>query len=252
MDSDDKKITQLARVTSLSDSDLFVVVVNVGTAPETKAIEKSNAINGWNIVTHTWTRTGNHTFTVSGDVTATYRKGTKVRYKDGGSYEYGVIASSSYSAPNTTVTLFTNTDYAMAAATITDTYLSYIENPEGFPDWFNRTPTLSASGSMTISASTLAFARFKVRGKSVLENISYTAITLGGSASNGLLVTTVVAPAKDLVVFTCNVADNGASQEIGTGLIILATTQFRCRRNLAANYTIAAGAQCYINAEYEY
>lgn len=46
MDSDDKKITQLARVTSLSDSDLFVVVVNVGTAPATKAIEKSNAITG--------------------------------------------------------------------------------------------------------------------------------------------------------------------------------------------------------------
>lgn len=46
MDSDDKKISQLTRVTSLSDSDLFVVVVNVGTAPETKAIEKSNAITG--------------------------------------------------------------------------------------------------------------------------------------------------------------------------------------------------------------
>ena len=42
MDSDDKKITQLARVTSLSDSDLFVVVVNVGTAPQTKAIVKSD------------------------------------------------------------------------------------------------------------------------------------------------------------------------------------------------------------------
>lgn len=43
MDSDDKKITQLARVTSLSDSDLLVVVVDVGTAPQTKAIEKSDA-----------------------------------------------------------------------------------------------------------------------------------------------------------------------------------------------------------------
>ncbi len=45
MDSDDKKITQLTRVTSISDSDLFVVVVNVGTAPVTKAIEKSNAVS---------------------------------------------------------------------------------------------------------------------------------------------------------------------------------------------------------------
>lgn len=46
MDSDDKKITQLTRVTSLSDSDLFVVVTNIGTSPVTKAIEKSNAITG--------------------------------------------------------------------------------------------------------------------------------------------------------------------------------------------------------------
>lgn len=43
MDSDDKKITQLTLATSLSDSDLLVTVVNIGTAPETKAIAKSNA-----------------------------------------------------------------------------------------------------------------------------------------------------------------------------------------------------------------
>lgn len=93
--------------------------------------------DGWQAVSATWTRTGNHTFTVSGDVTATYRKGTKVRYKDGGSYEYGVIGSSSHAAGTTTVNLIPNSDYAMAAATITDKYVSYIESPEGFPDWFN-------------------------------------------------------------------------------------------------------------------
>lgn len=100
-------------------------------------------IDGWLPISATWTRTGNHTFTVSGDVTTSYRKGTKVRYKDGGSYEYGVIASAAYSAPNTTITLITNSDYAMAAATITDKYISYIENPEGWVDWFNWTPTLT-------------------------------------------------------------------------------------------------------------
>lgn len=46
MDSDDKKITQLTQVTSLSDSDLFVVAVDVGTAPKTRAIKKSDAITG--------------------------------------------------------------------------------------------------------------------------------------------------------------------------------------------------------------
>lgn len=46
MDSDDKKITELTQVTSLSDSDLFVVSIDVGTAPKTRAIKKSDAIVG--------------------------------------------------------------------------------------------------------------------------------------------------------------------------------------------------------------
>lgn len=109
---------------------------------------------GWIPVTATWTRTGNHTFTLSGDVTLTYRKGTKVRYKDGGSYEYGVIASSSFASSTTTVNLIVNSDYAMAAVTITDTYLSYVETPEGFPNWFSWTVsttnlTVGSGGSVT-------------------------------------------------------------------------------------------------------
>lgn len=92
--------------------------------------------DGWGRDFATWTRTGDHTYTKAGDHTVTHRKGAKVRYKQGGGYEYGVIASSVFGAV-TTITLITNTDYAMAAATITDTFISYIENPEGFPHWFN-------------------------------------------------------------------------------------------------------------------
>lgn len=46
MDSDDRKPTQLTRVTSLSDSDLFIVSIDIGTAPKTRAIQKSDAITG--------------------------------------------------------------------------------------------------------------------------------------------------------------------------------------------------------------
>lgn len=46
MDSDNKKITQLTQVTSLSDSDLFIISIDVGTAPKTRAIKKSDAITG--------------------------------------------------------------------------------------------------------------------------------------------------------------------------------------------------------------
>ncbi len=116
--------------------------------PAGTSLAEESVFSRWIRTEEVWTRTGNHTFTVTGDVTDRYRKGTKVRYEDdnaagGGSYEYGVIASSSYSSPNTTVTLITNSDYAMAAATISNTYLSYSENPEGFPQTFSFTTTPS-------------------------------------------------------------------------------------------------------------
>jgi len=124
---------------------------------EITAIESwllNNAAAGveWTSCPETWTRTGNHTFTVSGDKAAKYRKGTRVRYKDGGSFDYGVVKSSSYSDPNTTVTLIINTDYEMAAATITDTYISYFEQPDGFPYDFNFSATLS---NVTVGNGTL-------------------------------------------------------------------------------------------------
>jgi len=43
MDSDDKKISEITQVTSLSDSDLFVTSIDVPSAPKTRAIKKSLA-----------------------------------------------------------------------------------------------------------------------------------------------------------------------------------------------------------------
>jgi hypothetical protein len=130
------------------DTDNTAVLQVVGDTQMTGnlLINEEDIYSGWKIVTETWTRTGNHTFTVVGDLTAKYRKGTKVRYKDGGAFEYGVIGSSVYGAV-TTITLITNTDYTMSATTITDTAISYIENPEGFPFFFNYTPTFTGFSS---------------------------------------------------------------------------------------------------------
>ena len=140
-----------------------------------------NPVSGadWTAVTETWTRTGNHTFTVPGDLTATYRKGAKIRYKDGGAYEYGVVQSSSYSSPDTTVTLIANSDYAMAAATITDTTISYIETPEGFPVEFSFTPSINAGltlGNGTMTGKIVVIGQ-KVNGRINVIAGSTTAIT---------------------------------------------------------------------------
>jgi len=110
--------------------------------------------NEWTAVADVWTRTGNHSFTAPGDVTDVYAPGVKVRYKDGGGYEYGVISTSSYSSPDTTITLIANSDFAMAAATITDTAISPDLMPDGFPHKFNFVPVWNnfTVGDATVTA----------------------------------------------------------------------------------------------------
>src|SRR3990167_250718 len=154
-----------------------------GTVIANGTIEASGGLvgPGWTSDARTWTRTGNHTFTIASDVTAIYAKGTKVRYKDGGAYEYGVVFSASYSSPNTTITLITNTDYAMAAATITDTYYSY-SSPPDYPAYFAFTPVWTASPTpQAIGNGTIA-GRFSVTGKLLKASIE---IVTGSTTTYG-------------------------------------------------------------------
>jgi hypothetical protein len=170
--------------------------------------------DGWNASSDTWTRTGNYTFTVSGDVTATYRKSAKVRYKDGGAYEYGYIISSSYSAPNTTVTLATNSDYAMAAATITDKYISYIENPEGFPKKFNFTPTWT---NLTVGNATQV-AWFVIENGILKGNVILTCAASSSSLSISGTGITLAYPVSPFTTY--NYQTLGAAGVINAGIAL--------------------------------
>lgn len=152
MDSDDKKITQLQRVTSLSDSDLFVVVVNVGTAPSTKAIEKSNAISGWSEISEAWTYASASTITIPSGGASRYKAGVKIRFKQGGSYKYYVGRT----IADTLITVIVNTDYTVANSAITDIAISYFDRPDGFPTRFTFTCSLTASTTSPTNITTTA------------------------------------------------------------------------------------------------
>lgn len=137
--------------------------------------------DGWIPAGETWTRTGNFTFTVTGDQTSKYRKGARVRYKDGGSFEYGTVLSSAFGAV-TTVTLFTNTNYTMAAATITENSVSYSQNPVGYPQMFDWTPTHSRGAVNYTNLPTTNYAKFAVSNSVVWFEEAHTqAGTPGGS-----------------------------------------------------------------------
>lgn len=126
------------------------------------------AADGWiDDSAETWTYAsgsggGTATFTVSGDVTTKYSKGTRIKLTQT-TVKYFVVIASSHSAGTTTVTITAGTDYTLANASITAPYHSYMVNPEGYPGWFNWTPT--ATGLST--SLTVTYAMFAVVGRMV-------------------------------------------------------------------------------------
>jgi hypothetical protein len=123
--------------------------------------------DGWIPSSDTWTYASASTFTVSGDKTAIYKKGTKLKFTQT-SVKYAVVVSSSYSAPNTTVTILVNTSYTIANASITSPYYTYVENPQGWPGTFTWSPTWT---NLTVGNGTLV-ATIRIDGTLLKGNIN--------------------------------------------------------------------------------
>ncbi|HEX3047191.1 MAG TPA: hypothetical protein VHY08_20725, partial [Bacillota bacterium] len=104
--------------------------------------------------------------------------------------KYAYITGVSYTAPNSTVTINMGADYGFANATITDNYYSKIENPQGFPDWFNYTPSLSG---FSANPSNSVY-RFCVKGKSCV--VEFRQGTAGTSNGTGFTATAPVISAN--------------------------------------------------------
>ena len=217
---------------------------------------------GWIADGNTWTQTGDHTFTISGNYTSVYRKGTKVRYKDSsGSYEYGVVASSSYSAPDTAVTLITNDDYLMVG-TISEQGYSYAQFPEGFPATFNFDVTWSATTTNpTIGDGTLT-AKWQPVSPGVLRYrvyIKFGSTTTAGSGTYSWDYP--VNPAEEYEVGHLYILDSGTRRYAGMSAeentsalrgLYLSSTAVPVLVGAAAPVTWAANDIILLEIEYTY
>jgi hypothetical protein len=143
----DKKITELDENTAPLTTDLLAIVDDPGDTPATQKVTVGNVVSqlsagadGWTASTDTWTYASASTFTIAGvDRTATYTAGTRLKFTQT-TDKYAVVTGSSFST-NTTVTIAVNDDYTIANAAITAPYYSYAANPQGYPGWFDFTPT---------------------------------------------------------------------------------------------------------------
>ncbi len=119
----------------------------------------------WTAAGETWTYASATTVTVAGDVTGKYAVGDKVRLKQGGAYKYFYVVSATYSAPNTTLTLYAGSDYTVANAAITDQAYSKLATPQGFPHWFYYTPTWTSGSNPQPASPGLLRGRFTLNGR---------------------------------------------------------------------------------------
>jgi len=164
--------------------------------------------DGWTSKTgETWTYASKTTFTVAGDLTGVYIPGAKIRMHQSG-YKYFYVISSSYSSPNTTVTVTAGSTYTIANATISNGAISYSDTAAGFPDWFVWTPTETGW-----TATPTGVFRFHIKGRVVYFNISTTAGTSDSTTTRlSLPVTSANINAGMLYTGACGLCyDNSAA-----------------------------------------
>jgi hypothetical protein len=162
-----------------------------------KPARSSSQGQGWIDALETWTYASSTTFTIAGDLTGKYQKGDKIKLINS-TTKYFYVVSVTYSNPNTTITVTGGSDYSLANAAISANYYSKIENPQGFPDWFNYTPTVTGStGTIGTFAASPYAGRFKVQGSECRINVKIK-ITNKGSWSGNVRVATPITIASTI------------------------------------------------------
>lgn len=243
-----KQIKEMKEITSLGDSDW--ILTQRSSDGQTSKITRINSVkngDGWEYTDDTWAYASASTFTVSGDQTARYSKGTRLKWTQT-TVKYGVVVNSSYSSPNTTVTIAVNTNYTIANAAITANFYSYEANPQGYPGTFTYVPTVSCTGSMTIGSLILASYAYSMIGKTVSLYLGLEGTT-GGTASYGIEVTLPITSSAYECGSGCPVKD-GAAYMAGYYEKINTTT-IRFRTTTGANFGLGANRGFLLSTSYD-
>lgn len=189
------------------------------TAASTSSISGGGTVagsDGWVTDTNTYTYASATTFTVgASDLTAVYSPGTRLKLTQT-TVKYFVVVASAFAAGTTTVTITAGTDYTLANAAITTPFYSYVDNPQGYPGWFNY--TCNATG---FSSKTSDVGKFSVNGRVC------TLITVISGTSNA-------------TTFTCD-APVGAAAQRGCVTLVTDNGTTSLGRALLAASTLSGG-----------
>lgn len=181
-----------------------------------------------NDTAETWTYVSATQFKTTGDLTAKYPHGCKVRLKQGGNYKYFYVTALSKDATFTYVTVNAGSDYSLANAAITDNYHSYGETAEGFPGFFNFTPTWTVtSGTAPAVGNGTLQCKFNMFGPLVYFTLGLGVGTTTGVGNGGQWRFTLPVANNGgfpMAIGQSYIVDNGVAAYDGTALADSATT----------------------------
>lgn len=224
-----------------------LTIYGLGGAPQLPTM----GADGWTTDADTWTYASATTFTVPGDQTAKFSKGTRLKLTQT-TVKYFVVVASSYGAPNTTVTITGGDDYTFANAAVSANYYSYAVNPQGYPGWFNFSPTYTGFSANPAGN----YCKFRIDGNMCTFKH---ARANGTSNATGFTFTVPVAPiagqnASAALAFPHRHTNNGVTGiNFGLGEAQDATTTVSLYRDLQGTAWTGSGAKgAYFTFMYEF
>lgn len=143
------------------------------------AINGGDVAQGWVGITETLTYASATTITVASGAASRYQKGDKLKITQTTDKYFYIVG-----VDDTVLTVTGGSDYTLEDEAITSPQLSRIENPFGFPSYFNFSfSSISASGSMTVTAVADTFSNFNIINGIIFIRLK-SSFTLGGTVSN--------------------------------------------------------------------
>ena len=195
-------------------------------------------VDGWVGANETWTYASATTITVPSGAASTYQKGDKIKLTQT-TVKYFYIVG----VADTVLTVTGGTDYTVANAAISLNYYSKVENPQGFPGWFDvTTPTWDvatfdngAGGQPTTSEY-----RMSVNGRLVTLHCKANGIKAGTAK-------TCTFPTSSLPINETNYTDQStfgncycsSGTQTGSVIINVTTVYLHFVVNIADNATIS-------------
>lgn len=211
-------------------------------------LEYARSKTGWIPSSDTWTYASGTTFTIAGaDRTSIFTKGTKLKLTNS-TVKYFYVVSSAFST-NTTVTVTGGSDYSLADAAISSPYYSCVENPQGFPAYFNWSPTFTG-----FSANPTGTYKFLVKGTLCFVEVQQTADGTSNAATFYISAPVAASIDNGSVLSIWSYAKDNSSALTAPGMVSYLTSgqNFRIDKTMAAadGWTTSGGKRVRFTLSY--